>query len=206
VVHELLERCARTGWAPPDAELCAELLRREGVAGSAPEVERALALVHGFLGSELRAGLARAARLHPEAPFAFRAGALVVRGEIDLLADLGDEVVIVDYKSDRLGDEDPVDHMGRYDVQRRIYALAALRRFRKPVRVAYVFLERPDSPVESRFDPADIDRLGGELGALCERIEAREFTVTDAPRRELCFDCPARRRLCVHPSEATLAP
>lgn len=205
VVHELLERAARTGWRAPPPELVGELLRREGVPGSAPEVERVLALVGGFLSSPLCASLSGARRLSPEAPFAFRLGGLVVRGEIDLLAELDDEVVVVDYKSDRLGDADPAQGMDRYEIQRRIYALATLRRHRRPVRVAYLFLERPEAPVEARFEPADVERLGDELRALCARIERREFTVTDSPRRDLCFDCPARRRLCVHPPERTLA-
>ncbi|MEX2196024.1 MAG: UvrD-helicase domain-containing protein [Thermoleophilaceae bacterium] len=204
VVHELLERGARTGWAAPAPGLAADLLRREGSAGGAREVERVLGLVEGFRGSELCASLAGAG-LSPEAPFAFRLGGLLVRGEIDLLAQAGNEVVVVDYKSDRLDGADPAGLMPRYDVQRRIYALATLRAHRLPVRVVYVFLERPDAPVEQRFEPAEADELTAGLAALCERIERREFAVTDNPGRELCFDCPARRRLCVHPPERTLA-
>ena len=204
VVHALLEHGARTGWPPPDPDLAARLLRREGAAGGRREVERVVGLVEGFRASALCASLAGAS-LSPEAPFAFRAGGLLVRGEIDLLAELDGEVLVLDYKSDRLEGAEPAALMERYDVQRRIYALAALRAHRRPVRVAYVFLERPDAPVEERFEPADTAALAEELGALCGRIERREFAVTDAPRAELCFDCPARRRLCVHPTERTLA-
>ena len=60
--------------------------------------------------------------------------------------------------------------------------------------------------MEQRFEPGQVDELTAGLAALCERIERREFAVTDTPGRELCFDCPARRRLCTHPTERTLAP
>jgi ATP-dependent exoDNAse (exonuclease V) beta subunit len=205
VVHELLEASAREAWAEPSGERAAGLLRREGMPGGPGEVARALELVEGFRGSALRAELEAAGNIAPEAPFAFRLGKLVVRGEIDLLAELGDEIVVVDYKSDRLAGTSPGEKMPSYDVQRRIYALAALRRFGKRVRVAYVFLERPEEPVVERFGPEDEESLVTSLGEHTEGIEAGEFEVTSAPHRALCFDCPARERLCTHPPERTLA-
>ncbi len=203
VVHALLERSAREGFAPPSTEHAAELLRAEGVEGGA-QAERAVALVEGFLGSALRRELEGAAALHPEAPFAFRAARLVVRGEIDVLARLDGEVLVVDYKSDALAGAPPLDHMDRYDAQRRIYALAALRRYGLPVRVAYAFLERPDAPVEARFRPDDVPRLEEGLEAACAGIAARRFEVTSAPERSLCLDCPARENLCSHDASMTL--
>ena len=204
VIHELLERSARGGFAAPDRRHAAALLRREGVAADRVAVNEAVASVEGFLSSPLRRELAAAARLLPEVPFAFRMGGLVVRGEIDLLAELRDEVLVLDYKSDALRDQAPADHMDRYRVQRDIYALAALRRYGRPVRVAYVFLERPAEPVAQRFEAADVDALALRLGELTGEIAAGRFEVTDAPERDLCLDCPARERLCVHGPELTL--
>ncbi|HEV2074721.1 MAG TPA: PD-(D/E)XK nuclease family protein, partial [Thermoleophilaceae bacterium] len=204
VVHELLERSAREGWAAPDREHAVALLRREGAAPGPGPAERALSLVRGFLESPLRMEVASAARIHPEAPFAFRTGGLLVRGEIDLLADLAGEVLVIDYKTDALDGSAPAEHLERYRLQRRIYALAALRRYGKAVRVAYVFLERPDDPVEERFEPEDAERLARELAATTGGIVGGRFEVTDAPERPLCLDCPARERLCVHGPELTM--
>jgi ATP-dependent exoDNAse (exonuclease V) beta subunit len=204
VVHELLERSARERWSPPDVALVAALLEREGVSAEPAHVARAVALVEAFLASSLRSELAAAVEVHPEAPFAFRAGGLLVRGEIDLLADLDEEVAVVDYKSDALRGDSPADHMGRYEVQRDIYALAALRRYGRPVRVVYVFLERPDEPIERRFAPAEAGPLGERVAAMAGAIVAGDFEVTATPERPLCLDCPARERLCSHPPELTL--
>jgi ATP-dependent exoDNAse (exonuclease V) beta subunit len=204
VVHELLEAGARAGWDPPSDDLAAALLTREGVPAPAG-LGRVQGLVRGFLDSPLRAELSEAAALHPELPFAFKLGELIVRGEIDLLAELGDEVVVVDYKSDALGDDEPASHMSRYEVQRKIYALAALRRYGLPVRVVYSFLDRPLDPVEQRFEPADIERLTADLEGAASGIHAGRFEVTQEPNLALCFDCPARKRLCSWDESRTLA-
>jgi len=205
VVHELLEASSREGFSPPSPARASALLAREGVSSGEAETRRAIDLVAGFLDSPLRHELAAALTLRPEAPFAFRSGPLIVRGEIDLLADLGSEVLVIDYKSDRLGGQAPAAHMARYEVQRDIYALAALRRYGRPVRVAYVFLESPGEPLVERFEPAASAALGEQLAAVCAEIAGGSFDVTDKPERALCHDCPARERLCVHPPERTLA-
>jgi ATP-dependent exoDNAse (exonuclease V) beta subunit len=204
VVHQLLERSARDDWSAPDPLHVAELLRREGADAGQAQVRRATMLVEAFLAAPIRSELAAAGSIHAEAPFAFRVGGLVVRGEIDLLADLGREVLLVDYKSDALRGTAPTDHMARYDVQRRIYALAALRRYGRHVRVSYVFLERPDRPVEARFSPTDAPGITDELETMARGVSAGRFEVTSRPERSLCFDCPARERLCVHGPELTL--
>jgi ATP-dependent exoDNAse (exonuclease V) beta subunit len=204
VVHQLLERSAREDWSAPDPRHAADLLRSEGADADPAEGRLATRLVEAFLAAPIRSEVAAARQLHPEVPFAFRVGDITVRGEIDLLADLGTEVLVVDYKSDALRGADPTAHMPRYEVQRRIYALAALRRYGRPVRVSYVFLERPDEPVELRFEPDDVGRLGDELARVAGGISEGHFEVTDRPERSLCFDCPARERLCVHGPELTL--
>jgi ATP-dependent exoDNAse (exonuclease V) beta subunit len=205
VVHELLEASARSGWTPPADDLAEALLRREGVPPR-QALGRVRSMVQGFLDSPLLDELGSAAALYPELPFAFHLGGLVVRGEIDLLADLGEEVVVIDYKSDALNGEDPATHMGRYEIQRKIYALAALRRHGRPVRVAYAFLDSPGALVEERYEPADVDRLTAELEASAEGILAGRFEVTGEPNLALCFDCPARKRLCSWDESRTMAP
>jgi len=90
-------------------------------------------------------------------------------------------------------------------VQRRVYALAALRGGAARVEVAYAFLERPHEPLTARFEAADADGLHDELLALAAGMLAGDYPVTERPHRELCESCPGRRALCSHPEERTLA-
>jgi len=92
----------------------------------------------------------------------------------------------------------------RYDVQRGVYALAALRDGAVRVDVAHAFLERPQEPVAARFEAADADVLEEELLRLAGGMLAGEYPVTAEPHRELCESCPGRHALCSHPEAVTL--
>ena len=103
-------------------------------------------------------------------------------------------MLIVDYKSDRLGRE-PGQRTEALCTQRLVYALAALRSGADRVEVAYVFLERPDEPVTrvlpSRRSRAPRGRLRARPGVVAGRFEP-----TDQPHRGFCADCPGRPALC----------
>jgi ATP-dependent helicase/nuclease subunit A len=207
-VHGLLEWSARNRWAPPTRDRCEALLRQEGLGAGAEEAERALALVEGWLGSELRASLENGrVRLRPEAPFLLSLGGSVVRGKMDLVAELpGGEIVVVDYKTDSLGGDDPASRADRYATQRGLYALAASRLVSPGgvVRTAYSFLEAPEGPVEHAFDAAALEAARDDIARLIAGVRAADFEVTPEPHAALCHDCPARLRLCSHPREMTM--
>ena len=104
--------------------------------------------------------------MHREHAFAVPLGDTLLTGVVDVLArERGSAQLVVDYKSDALEpDADLAAYVAeRYDVQRRVYALAALRAGAARVEVAYAFLERPDEPVAARYDAVDADRLEAEL-------------------------------------------
>ena len=147
-VHALLEWSARNRWREPDADRVAKALREQGLDGSDEQVAMALELTKAFLGSGLREEIGGAS-VSAEVPFVLTVAETLVRGSIDLLVLRPDgSVLVVDYKTDRLGDRDPVETVSRYSVQRDLYALAAATRG-APVGTAYVFLERPDPPVRA---------------------------------------------------------
>jgi ATP-dependent helicase/nuclease subunit A len=217
-VHGLLEWSARNRWARPGRERCGALLRQEGLDPADGEVARALELVDGWLESDLRASLeVPRVRLRPEMPFMLAVGASVVRGKMDLLAELpGGELLVVDYKTDALGDSSPESHAERYATQRTLYALAASSGVARDVagpngedaqriRTAYCFLEAPGQPYEQSFGPAELEAGRGEIERLVAGVRSGRFEVTDAPHLALCHDCPARERLCSHPMERTMA-
>jgi ATP-dependent exoDNAse (exonuclease V) beta subunit len=202
-VHALLEWSARNRWREPDADRVAKALREQGLDGSDEQVAMALELTKAFLGSGLREEIGGAS-VSAEVPFVLTVAETLVRGSIDLLVERPDgSVLVVDYKTDRLGDRDPVETVSRYSVQRDLYALAAATRG-APVETAYVFLERPDPPVRQRFDEAELETARGRIEAVLERLAAGRFDVTDRPHRALCLDCPARERLCSHDTAAQM--
>jgi ATP-dependent exoDNAse (exonuclease V) beta subunit len=196
-VHALLEWSSEHRWAEPDAERIATALREQGLPDGAEQVDHARELVRGWLGSELRGELGDA-RTSPEVPFVLSIVGTPIRGSIDLLADRGNQgTLVVDYKTDRLDGREPERLAGRYRVQRDLYALAAAERG-VPVETAYVFLERPDSPVRQTFGQAELDAARERIEGLLGRLGAGEFGVTHHPHRAICHDCPARERLCSH--------
>jgi ATP-dependent helicase/nuclease subunit A len=116
-------------------------------------------------------------------------------------------VLVVDYKTDRLGEEDPAVLAERdYATQRMVYALAALRDGAPRVEVAHCFLEHPDEPACATFTQADAPALASALLDLAGGVLAEEWPVTPRPHRELCGDCPGRPSLCSWPEAVTLRP
>jgi ATP-dependent helicase/nuclease subunit A len=202
-IHGLLEWSARNRWRGPEAERIRQHLRNSGLHGNDEELERAEAVLSGWLGSTLCRELGEnGVELRAEEPFLLPVEGAVIRGSIDLLArHPARPPLVLDYKTDRL-DRDPGELVDRYSVQRDIYALAASGG--GPVRTAYVFLERPLEPVEVEYGAADLERARDHVIELLEGIAAGGFEVTRRPHRSLCVDCPARERLCSHSTAAQM--
>ena len=114
---------------------------------------------------------------------------------------------IVDYKTDSI----PDGGLGRleeaYELQRSLYAAAVAEATgAETIRSAYVFLQRPGEPLITMLDADAIAAGRQRIEQLLDRVRAADFTATPEPHAGLCHDCPARQRLCPHPSEMTLRP
>ena len=187
----------------------ARIAEAHGVALTAAESEDVARLAGAFGESPLAARIARARSVHREHAFAVPLGDTLLTGVVDVLArERGSVQLVVDYKSDAL---EPDTDLGayvdeRYGVQRRVYALAALRAGAARVEVAYAFLERPGEPVAAIYDAVDADGLEAELLELAAGMLAGDYPVSQTPHRDLCESCPGRRGLCSWPEERTLAP
>ena len=214
IAHELLERIdfAEPVPAPVDDVVALIEAYREPVREA--EVAEIAELVAGFAGSPLRERIAAAERARTELPFSFAlapdaAGgrSLLVTGIVDVHAVEREGTLIVDYKSDRLGDGDPAELVeSDYVIQRLVYALAALRAGAPRVEVAYLFLERPAEPVSTVFEASEIEDLDRRLRDFAAPVAAGSFLPTSRPWRGLCGDCPGQPGLCSWPPERTLAP
>ncbi len=213
VVHMLLERLDFNQPTRPGASEVAELIESAGYPVRDADVDELIAMVDAFAGSPLSDRIAAAERVRTELPFAYmletRSGgrSLLVNGVVDVHAGESDGgVLIVDYKSDRLGESDPATLTeASYSTQRLVYALAALRSGAPGVEVAYAFLERPDEPVTASFGASDAPDLESRLLELAEGVVAGRFEPTEEPHRRLCGDCPGQPALCSWPPERTLA-
>ena len=214
LVHQLLERIAfERPLVPTEAEV-AELIGGHGATVRPEEVADLRDMVERFAASELRERIARAARVRTELPFAFTltppgaAGrSLLVNGVVDVHAAEGDGLLVVDYKSDALGERDPAELTAEsYSTQRLVYALAGLRGGAQRVEVVHCYLERPDAPAVAAYRAADADRLEGELLELARGVVESRFEPSPEPNFELCADCPGRSALCSWDEQHTLRP
>jgi ATP-dependent helicase/nuclease subunit A len=163
--------------------------------------------VRAFADSELSARLGAASTVHREHWFAFPlvVDGPLVNGVVDVLAEEGGGTALVlDYKSDRVGDADLEALVeASYGVQRRIYGLACLRAGAPAVEVVHVFLERAGEPVVHRYGASDAPELERDLRERADGLLAGRFPVADVPHRGLCATCPGRAGLCSHPTERT---
>ncbi len=213
IAHELLENIDFAQPTTPTAEAVAALIERYREPVRDPEVADLIALFTAFANSPLRERLAAADHVRNELPFAFQltpdtAGgrSLLVNGIVDVHATEPDRTLILDYKSNRLEGAEPRDIVeSDYDIQRTVYALAALHAQAPRVEVTYLFLERPDDPVSAVYEASDLTALDARLRDLATPVASGVFVPTATPNRALCGDCPGQPGLCSWPPERTLA-
>jgi ATP-dependent exoDNAse (exonuclease V) beta subunit len=165
-----------------------------------PELEDEL--IRGFVAayceSELARRVAALSGVEKERHFTFEHDGVLVHGFIDAFHLADGRALVVDYKTNALGEESPEEVVEQdYRLQRLVYALASFRAGAEEVEVVYHFLERPDTPVEARFSKADVPDLEAELSAAIARIQAGEFPPT--PSDFACAGCPALDLVCAGP-------
>ncbi len=219
LVHELLEELdLATGgpWAEggdPAERLTRvhEIAARHELELTPEEADDLDALVEVVARGELRARLAAAPRVQREYGFAFPLGGgrddVTMNGFVDILAEEADgAALVVDYKSDRLEPDADLEAYVEdgYAVQRRLYALAALRAGAPRVEVVYALLDRPAEPVRRTYTADDVPTLERDLLDLAAGPLGGDYRVSAAPHRELCATCPGRRAMCSWPEEMTL--
>jgi len=214
IAHELLENIDFVQPTTPPAEDVAAPIERYREPVRDPEVADLIELFTAFANSPLRERLAVANHVRTELPFAFQltpdtAGgrSLLVNGIVDVHATEPDRTLILDYKSDRLEGREPTEVVeSGYDIQRTVYALAALHAQAPLVEVTYLFLERPNDPVSATYQASDLPTLDSRLRHLATPVATGQFKPTDNPHHALCADCPGQPGLCSWPPERTLAP
>jgi ATP-dependent exoDNAse (exonuclease V) beta subunit len=193
-VHRLLEQVDPGSPEVPDVEQ----VRGWYPAVTGEELERVQELVEAYCGSELAARLAGLTGVRPERPFAFEHDAVLFHGFLDLLHVADGRALVVDYKTNALGELSPAEVVDdEYRIQRLVYALACFRAGADEVEVVYTFLERPEETVSTEYSRAGVDALQAELSAAIARVRSGVFE--PRPGERACSGCPALDVVCAGP-------
>jgi RecB family exonuclease len=192
-VHRLLEQVDLAAPAVPDLEQ----VRVWYPTVSDEELERISAFVASYCDSELARRIS-ALPVAKERRFTFEHDGVLLNGFLDALYIDGPRALVLDYKTNLLGESSPEEIVeADYALQRLVYALACFRAGAEDVEVVYHFLERADAVVSTRFTRDQIAELEAELSAGIARIHAGEFRPT--PSDFACAGCPALDLVCAGP-------
>ena len=210
--------CSRSSTSPgprrPTPTRCSRSPPATGWSWTPSRSRTSARQVAAFAASPLCARLAAARGVRREAGFAFAlepdGGGPLVNGFIDVLAREADgTVLVVDYKTDRLDEDDTPDALieRAYTIQRKVYALAALQEGAERVEVAYALTERPGRAGlrHVRARPTR-PRWPTRCTTWRPACSPRQWPVAERPHRELCGECPGRATLCSWPETMTLRP
>jgi ATP-dependent exoDNAse (exonuclease V) beta subunit (contains helicase and exonuclease domains) len=133
-----------------------------------------------------------------ERHFTFVQDGVLVHGYLDALHLDGRRALVLDYKTNVIGDATPEEIVeDDYRLQRLVYALACFRAGAEEVEVVYHFLERPDAVASTTFTLDQVAELEAELSAGIARIQAGDFRPT--PSDFACSSCPALDLVCAGP-------
>jgi ATP-dependent helicase/nuclease subunit A len=193
-VHRLLEQVDLAAPAVP----AVEQVREWYPTVSDEEVERIRTFVTSYCDSELAARIATLRRVDKERHFTFLQDGVLVHGYIDALYLEEKRALVLDYKTNIIGESSPEEIVEEgYRLQRLVYALACFRAGAEEVEVVYHFLERPDAVASTTFTLDQVEELEAELSAGIARIHAGEFRPT--PSEFACSSCPALDLVCAGP-------
>jgi len=148
------------------------------VPPAAPSAE-AVRLAEVFRRSPLAERVARASRIEREFDFVMAIEDVVVHGQIDLWFEEGGELVVVDYKTDRVAAPEVAQRASEYAAQVRLYGLAVEKLVGRAPDRAFLHFLRPNRVVEVDLRPSLIESPEEIVLEFRERQE-RERLATDA--------------------------
>jgi ATP-dependent helicase/nuclease subunit A len=200
-VHKLLEQVDLAAPALPDVEQ----VRAWYPTVSDEELDRIRGFVESYCGSELARRVSAIGEMQKERHFTFEHDGVLLHGFVDAMRLAGADALVVDYKTNLLGEASPDEIVeDDYRLQRLVYALACFRAGAERVEVVYHFLERADAVVSTTFLRDQVATLEAELSVGIERIKAGEFRPT--PSDFTCAGCPALDLVCAGPRLRSVSP
>ena len=202
-VHDVLETLGNRKWPTVTSELITRSLERRG-ADPTEDFDRASDMVTAFVESDIGERVI-SGKASFEEPLLVRIERITVRGFADLILE-DNPPMVLDYKTNFLGDKTPVDKMPDYALQRDLYALALARsRGLNEVESAYVFLEKADQPVIELLDTERLEEAEERLGRALREITSGHFFGGPTAKYPPCNDCWACKTLRVQRERALIA-
>ena len=134
-----------------------------------------------------------AARVEREFDFQYVAEDVVLRGQIDLWFEEGDELVVVDFKTER---EDPATEDARnasHSLQLRLYALALEHYVGRLPDRAYLHYLRADRVAPVALTPDDLTAAIRDILSFRQAQERLEFPLREGTQ---CLRCPFYQGRC----------
>jgi len=196
VVHRVLERVGSLATVDrrrlrSEVE---EVVRDDGMTLDAAASARAVELSAAFWDSPYRR-TASHALARRERQFLFDHDGVAVTGLMDLVVEEADRWIVIDFKTNSLEGREVAEIAAQYDLQVRLYALAALLSGAREVEVVLLFLESPRAAVVRTFAGGDIAGLRRALSESIERTSSTAMTEAGAhcgrcPWRGLCRSLP----------------
>lgn len=187
-VHELLQWMSSRRWAVPSEEKVRSVLGSRGVEDD-QERELATVMLEGFVKSELGERVRRS-RLEAEAELLIDVDGVMIRGSIDGLVRDPEVPLVVDYKTNQLAGKALDQVMGKYHLQRDLYALAVAEALGvHEVETAYVFLRSPENPVRDRFDAGRLESARQTVSGLVGEIAGGRYLGGPEALYQPCGDC-----------------
>ena len=141
------------------------------------------------LGSTLAQRLGALPGVTKERHFTFEHDGVLVHGFLDVLQLAEGKALVVDYKTDLIGESSPEEIVeADYRLQRPVYALACSGPARRRSRSSTQFLEAARTSRRGRVHARRAPALEAELSAAIARLQAGEFRPT--PSEFACAGCP----------------
>lgn len=137
-----------------------------------------------------------------EVPFALARSGTTLRGQIDLVVERRDGgLLVVDYKTSRIGAGEVEEKAADYELQLRIYALAVKETFGRLPAGAFLYFLHPDIIREVDLSVPWLERAEKAIAAYFDAHRAGEYP--QRPARH-CLSCGYRQAYCPNLSPGDL--
>jgi ATP-dependent helicase/nuclease subunit A len=145
-----------------------------------------------FKESNLFKWVGEADAVYREEPFAFVHDDVVIRGTIDLMCRKGNDIVLVDFKTDAVRDTELSHIVKPYELQLKLYALAVFRAYGHVPAGLFLYFLTPNVSCSIDCSHRELEGVSETLSTIFSRMASGDFFPVMGVQ---CGSCPYER-LC----------